>query len=115
MRDFGRIRRYLAIPSPTAARIAHEVDEELQLHIDMRTEALVRQGLPASEARERATREFGDVDDAARYCAAVDRDAERRRHTRGWWSELWQDAGHAIRILRCTPAFAAATVVTLAL
>jgi len=115
MPDFPRLRRYLSIPSPSSSRIAREVNEELQHHIDLRTEEFVRQGMPRAEARARATREFGDVDDASTYCATVDRDTERRRASRSWWSEVRQDAAHALRIFRRSPAFAAATLVTLAL
>ena len=33
MRDFGRLRRYLAIPSPSAARIARDVKTELLIFL----------------------------------------------------------------------------------
>jgi putative ABC transport system permease protein len=113
MSEFGRLRRFLRLPSRSAARIRRDVDEELQLHIDLRAAELERAGMPPLEARTRAMRRFGDVEDAARYCAAVDRDAERRHRTSGWSSELRQDAGHTFRMLRRAPAFAAATVLTL--
>lgn len=71
--------------------------------------------LPRAEARARAVREFGDIHEATDYCTTIDRNAERRRSTRGWWAEVWQDAAHAVRVFRRSPAFAAATVVTLAL
>ena len=114
MSAFGKLRRYLTLPSRSASRIARDVHDELQLHLDLRTEELVRLGVPAAEARARAARQFGDVDDAARYCVAVDRHAERRRRALTWWSELAQDARHTLRTLRRAPAFTAATVVTLA-
>ena len=115
MPDFNRLRRYLSIPSPSVKRIAREVDEELKQHIELRTEELVRSGVSWTEARARATRDFGDLDDATQYCTDMDRDAERRRSRQGWWSELRQDASHAVRVLKRSPSFAAATVVTLAL
>ena len=40
---------------------------------------------------------------------------ERRPRASAWWAELRQDAAHAARIVRRSPAFAAATVLTLAL
>jgi predicted permease len=115
MADFGKLRRYLKLPSRSAARIKREVEQELQLHIDMRAEALEQSGMSASEARAEAIRHFGDVDDATRYCTAVDRHAERQRRTSGWLDEVRQDTVHALRVMRRAPAFAAATVLTLAL
>jgi putative ABC transport system permease protein len=47
----------------------------------------------------------------------MDTRPERRfpPRARAWWAELRQDAAHAARIVRRSPAFAAATVLTLAL
>src|SRR5215207_4697950 len=115
MSDFGKLRRYLRLPSRSAARIRREVEQELQLHIDMRAEALEREGLSPADARARAIRAFGDLDDATRYCTTVDSHAERGRRASGWWDELRRDTGHALRILQRSPAFASATVPTLAL
>jgi len=115
MAGFDKLRRYLRMPSRSARRITRDVEEELQLQIDLRAESLEREGLSPSEARAEARRRFGDLDDARRYCAAVDRDAERSRRASDWLGELRQDASHTLRMLRRTPAFAAATVLTLAL
>ena len=115
MAGFEKLRRYLRLPSRSDRRIARDVADELQLQIDMRAEALEREGWTPTAARAEAERRFGDLNDAARYCAAVDRDAERRRRATDWLGELRQDATHTIRTLRRTPAFAFATVMTLAL
>ena len=114
MADFNRLRRYLALPSRSSARIRRDVDDELQLQIDMRAEALEREGMSPQEARAEAIRKFGDLEDAAHYCAAVDRDAERQRRRSSLSSELLQDANHTLRTLRRSPAFGVATVLTLA-
>jgi len=113
MTAFGRFRRFLALPSRSTARIRRDVNDELQLQIDMRAEALERGGMSPAEARAEALRRFGDLRDAAEYCAVVDRDSERRRRTSGWLSEIAQDARHTLRVLRRGPAFAAGTVLTL--
>jgi putative ABC transport system permease protein len=115
MAGFDRLRRYLRLPSRSARRIVRDIEDELQLQIDLRADALEREGYAPADARAEARRRFGDLDDATRYCAAVDRDAERRRRGGDWWSELRQDASHTFRILRRTPGFAAASVLTLAL
>jgi putative ABC transport system permease protein len=114
MSNFGKLRRYLSLPSRNAARIERDVDEELHAHLDMRAESLEREGVSPDEARALALQKFGDLDDAARYCADVDLDAERRKRAAGWVSELRQDGAYSLRLLRRSPAFAVATVVTLA-
>src|SRR5215207_2263866 len=115
MAAFDNLRRYLRLASRTPQRIRRDIEAELQLQIDMRAEALEREGWAPADARAEARRRFGDLDDATRYCTDIDRDGERRQRVAGWLSELRQDAGHTFRILRRTPAFAAATVLTLAL
>ena len=115
MPGFGKIRRYLRLPSRSTARIRRDVDDELRLHIEMRTAELERHGMSPAEARSQAMRKFGDLDDAARYCADVDQDLERHQRAVGWLSDLWYDSSHTLRLLRRSPAFAIATVLTLAL
>jgi len=112
MTEFGRLRRYLTLPR-RAARIERDVTEELHAHIALRAEQLEREGHSHAEAHARALREFGDLDDAVRYCAAADRQAERRRNAADGFLELFNDGRHALRLLRRAPAFAAATVLTL--
>ena len=114
MAAFDKIRRYLRLPSRSDRRIARDVTDELQLQIDLRAEALEREGWARDAALAEARRRFGDLDDAAHYCAAVDRDMERRRRATDWLDELRQDATHTLRALRRSPAFAVATVLTLA-
>ena len=114
MSDFRRLRRYLSFPSRNAARIRRDVTAELQFHIDMRVDELVQRGMSRADARAQALRQFGDVADATRYCADLDRRSERDRRASSWVSELRQDTTHALRIFRRAPAFTAATVATLA-
>lgn len=114
MRDFGRLRRYLALPRG-ARKIERDVTEELRSHIMLRAEELVRRGYSEEDARARASREFGDLDDAIRYCAAVEKQTERRHRVREWLSELYYDTRYSLRLVRRSPAFTAATVLTLGL
>jgi len=115
MSDFRKLRRYLSFPSRSAARIRRDVNDEMQFHLDMRIEELERSGLSAPQARVQALRQFGDLDDAKRYCVDVDRTSVREQRASSWLSELRQDAAHATRVFRRAPAFTAATVITLAL
>ena len=55
------------LPSPlrrSSGRIREDVDAELTFELDMRTQELVRGGLPEAEARRRALAEFGDLEAA---------------------------------------------------
>ena len=113
MTAFGKFRRFLNLPSRSAARIRRDVNDELQMQIDLRAEELERTGMSPQQARAEALRRFGDLTDAAEYCVDVDRDSERRRRTTSWLSEIAQDARHTLRVLRRGPAFATGTVLTL--
>jgi hypothetical protein len=83
------------------------MDEEFRFHVDMATEANLRAGMSAAEARRRALVSFG----------GVDRHKERMRDERGgqWLEDVALDVRYAFRTLRRTPAFTGAAVVTLAL
>lgn len=90
-----------------------EVDAEFESHLAMRARDLEKQGHSPDRARAQALAEFGDVNDARRFCQAED---ERRMHRYRWtqWLEsLGQDLSFAARALRRQPAFAVSTLVTL--
>src|SRR5215207_6475649 len=52
----------LAVRRPEYARA--EADEEIRLHLQLRTEQLVREGLSPDAARAEAERRFGPLDEA---------------------------------------------------
>jgi len=109
---WGRLFR---LPWRTSRQISRDVDEELGFHLDMRIEALVATGLTPADARVRALREFGDLEDARRYIGAVDRDIEASQRRNDYMRDLWQDLGYAVRKLGAAPAFTLAAIATLAL
>ena len=97
------------------AMIRRDVDEELQFHIDARTDELVRQGFTRDEARKRALHEFGDIEDAREYIRRVDTDIEHQRRRKDYMSELRQDVAYGFRALRRSPTFTLTAILTIAL
>jgi putative ABC transport system permease protein len=81
--------------------------EELRFHIDQYTEDLVRSGLSREEAGRRARIEFGGLSSVKGEC----------REARGLYlfDELVRELRHASRLLRKTPGFTAAAILTIAL
>ena len=64
-------RRWFVLPK-RLADIARQIDEELDFHIEGRTEELMRLGLPRGAARARAIQEFGDMQQARTELGAID-------------------------------------------
>jgi len=91
------------------------VDEELRFHFDRLVEDLVAGGLGEEEARERAARRLGNLDEVRSQCAAIEARRDRVERRNQWLSDLRQDLWLALRQLTHQPAFAAGVVVTLAL
>jgi predicted permease len=84
-----------------------DVETELQLHLDMEIEDLVRRGVPRDEARRRALIVFGGVESTRERA----RDARRLPAL----DDALRDFRYAARALRRGPAFAVATILTLGL
>src|SRR5262245_24566577 len=109
------MRRLFQFWRRSRAMIRRDVDAELQFHIDARTDALVREGFSRDDARARALREFGDIEDARDYIRRVDTDIEYQRRRRDYMSELRQDIVYGFRMLRRAPTFTLTAILTIAL
>ena len=109
------VRRLFRYPSRTNADVRVDIADEFAFHLDMRTEELVREGVPVHRARAQAVREFGDPDAGARGCAVTGDRFERSRRLSRLVEELRQDVTLGLRLLARSPGFAAVAVVTLAL
>src|ERR1035441_408512 len=89
------------------ARMERDMAEELTLHVQYRTEDLIRAGSSAAEARRRARLEFG----------AMEGYKERCREARGlaWFDELRGNLRYTVRSLRASPGYTLAAVLSLAI
>jgi len=87
-------------------QLERELDEELRAHIEMATEENLRKGMNAEEARYAARRAFGGIEQT--------KEIYRERRRSPAIESLFQDLRYATRILRRSPAYAAA-ILTLAL
>ncbi len=88
-------------------RVERELDEELQFHLEHKMEEGIADGLSPEEARHRALRAMGGLEQRKEEI----RDT-RRIH---WLTDFADDVRYAIRSLRRTPGLTAFVVITIAL
>jgi putative ABC transport system permease protein len=92
-----------------------EVDEELALHVELRTRELVEHGLDPKVARDIVLSRIGDLGQLKRTCVDLGRKREREMRLTQWLEERTSDVKFALRQLRAAPAFTAVAALTLAL
>jgi hypothetical protein len=95
--------------------VDQEIDEELALHVEMRTRELVARGMDPKTARELALSRLGDVARLKRTMTDLGRKRDRDMRVMQWLEELGQDLRFALRQLRSAPAFTLVATLTLAL
>ena len=88
-------------------RAEQELDEELRFHLEQKIEEGIAEGLSPEEARNRALRAMGGLEQQKEEMRDM-----RRVH---WLTDFVDDVRYAIRSLSRTPGLAAFVVVTIAL
>lgn len=91
------------------------MDAEVEFHLRSRIDALTSEGKSRTEAREQALREFGDVAEARRELAKIDRRGASRLKLTALLDAASQDVRYALRGLQRSPGFAATVIATLAI
>ena len=92
---------------------AADVDDEFRFHLTMRARELERAGYSPERAHQIALDQFGDIDDARRFCRGEDEERMRDYRRTLWLDNIRQDVLLAVRTLRRQPTFALSTVLTL--
>ena len=108
---FRRLFRLAAGRSTAQADAA----EELRLHLELRAEELIADGMAPGAARAEALRRFGDPAAIQRALHQIDRGAEHATHRAERLDSLLGDLRHTLRGLRRNPGFAIGTALTLGL
>ena len=95
--------------------VDQEIDEELDLHVEIKTRELIRRGMDPAAAREAALERLGDIAALKQTLAGLARKRDREMNVTLRLEELWHDLKFAFRQLRHTPGFTVVAAVTLAL
>jgi putative ABC transport system permease protein len=92
--------------------VRSEIDEELNLHLELKADTLKSRGLSDVEARQEAVRSFGDLERTRRYCRQQDEQREATMQRALLFQDLVQDVRIAIRSLWRAPVLALTIVAT---
>jgi predicted permease len=92
--------------------VASDVDEELNLHLDMKIADLRARGLSAADARAEAIRQFGDLERTREYCRRQDEQKEKEMQRSLMLQDFLQDARIGIRSLMRVPVLTLTIIAT---
>ena len=109
------IRRVLHLPLRRRDRWEQDVEDEIKLHLLLRAEQLVAQGVSPDDAHREAVRKFGPLGEARARLLDAARHREERMQRTEYMSDLRQDISFALRSLRRQRGWTVVTLLTLAL
>jgi putative ABC transport system permease protein len=92
-----------------------DVDEELSLHLDMRIDELIADGMPPDDAQREALRQFGDLEATRNYCRQQDEEKENEMQRALLFQDFMQDVRIGVRSLLRTPVLTLTIIVTVGL
>jgi predicted permease len=109
------IRRLFHLALRRRDRARDEADEEIRLHLDLRTRQLMREGLSPETARTEAQRRFGPAEEARIHLHTSAQRREQQMQFRELIDGLQRDLRVAGRGLRRSPGLVVTVVLSLAL
>ncbi len=95
--------------------VKSEIDEELNLHLEMKAEELRSAGLSLDEARREALRRFGNIEDTREYCRRQDQQKETRVQHSLMLHDFIQDLRICFRGVRRAPLLTLTILLTVGL
>lgn len=105
-------RRYLRFWGPEPAS---DVDDELQFHLQTKTEDLIAAGLSPDQARREALRQFGPLLPVRKECREISEGRQEKASRAEYFGGWMRDAKYAVRVLRRSKASSAAAILILAI
>ncbi|HEY2377911.1 MAG TPA: ABC transporter permease [Gemmatimonadaceae bacterium] len=106
------IRRLFRLPGRRDAQ--READDEIRLHLELRTQQLIADGMAPQDARAEAERRFGVVHDARILFRQSNERRDLSARLRDWLEDVRQDLRYAIRTLRRDVSFTTFAIATIA-